>query len=195
MVRDKELIVFKHEREQSLPNLYALPGTRKPVNANHLYGHEMDCADVFVSLKRAFGEQLVRWQRRWDDEERKAIGERFGVWPDRIFELENSEQVFFLEVDRGTEELDKQIWPKLQDYAKLSTATPGQKFTVLFTAQGYRYHNSHQARVNELLPMLAKAKRGNQFVVCVHDDFVADPKSSCLVSPLAPDSKTHLLAL
>lgn len=194
MVRDKNILVFR-TREQSFPNLYALPGTRKPVNDRNLYGHEMDAADCLVALKRAAGPGLVRWQRQWDPDERKFFGDRFGVWPDRVFELEQSEQVFYLEVDRGTEDLDKQIWPKVQDYIKLSTQYPKERFTVIFTAQGYRYHADDLARASELLGLMAKAKRGNQFLVTSHEEFLADPLGPVMSSPLDPTNKLTLTTL
>lgn len=183
MVRDKELLVFR-SREKSNPNLYALPGTKKPINDNNLYGHEMDCADVFVALQKILKHKLFRWQKHWDKEERKFFGEKYGVWPDRVFEIDDNKQVFFLEVDRGTEDPYKQVWPKVQAYKKLTLqGIPGQAFTVLFTVQGYRYHDSANARLEELLPVLAKAQHSTQFLAALHEDFLANPLGDVFHSP------------
>ena len=179
MVRDKELIVFKpkNDQPQSTPNLYALPGTKKPINDNALYGHEMDCADCFVALRRTYGEKLVRWQRHWNEVEREVFGEKYGIWPDRVFELEHSDEVYFLEVDRGTEDLRKQIQPKIEDYFKLWQAYKDkQSFTIIFTAQGYRYHEDDNARRDELNGFIGRLT-SCPFIVATQSEFTKNPNA------------------
>lgn len=190
MVADRELIVFR-AREQSYPNLYAAPGTRKPINDRNLYGHEMDCADVFVALKRIYGTRLVRWERDMD-KYRKREFSKFGVRPDRIFEIEDNNQVFFLEVDRGTEDLDI-IIEKLEGYTALSNHYHTQPLTVLFTAQAYRYYNNDQDRLDDLVDCFKKASRGNQFIGAIHDHFVEDPTAAVWQSPLGSTLSIDML--
>jgi hypothetical protein len=193
MVRDNEIRCHPAPRQQLLKNLYSLPGVKKPVNDQHLYGHEMDCADLFVALQKTG--HLARWERRWDEDQRKALGDRFNVWPDRIFELDDTDDVYFLEVDRGTEEIDKQIKTKLEAYMRMGNALPGQSFRILFTAQGYRYHASDHARLQELLGHLDKLRRGNQILVGVHSEVLKDPLGNVWVSPVDPSKKLSLSGL
>jgi hypothetical protein len=171
--------------EQSYPNLYALPGTRERLDRHRLYGHEMDCADAFVALKLAAGPRLVRWQRYNDLEaDLKRVYDKFRVKPDRIFELEGVNQVFHLEVDRGTEEnLDRQVKPKIDNYIRLSEAHPGQGLTVVFTAQAYRYDKEDEERAREIYDLLARYRRHNQFLVAIHDTFIARPLEAVFNSP------------
>lgn len=166
------------------PNLYYLPGTRIPIDDKKLYGHELDIADCFVALRQRFGEQLTRWQLKWDKgEEYNYLGERWKVFPDAVFELEDHDAVFFLEVDRGTMEWE-QIADKLSRYARFSNAHPESRFHVLFTAQGYRHDKEDRERLERLLPMLEVHKRGNQFVAACHDEFLADPTAAIFHSPV-----------
>lgn len=197
-----DLIKFR-PIEKSQCTLFALPGTRKPIDDKHLYGHEMDAADCFVALERTFGERLVRWQRHWDNTEeivagkteRQFFGETLGVWPDRVFEIEDSDAVFYLEVDRGTEDLRKQIWEKLECYRDLSQAAKGSTFHVLFTVQGYRYDKEDMERLNRLLPLFREMQCGNMFVAALHGDFLADPAGDIFHTPLDPAKRLSFLAL
>jgi hypothetical protein len=175
MVADGELMRFLPP-DETLPNLYALPGTRERINKYLLYGHEMDCADAFTALKLNCGPRLVRWQRYQDlhPDLRRAY-DRYKVKPDRIFELDDIEQVFHIEEDRGTEDLNKQVAPKIENYIRMSDAHPGQGFVVLFLAQGYRYHAEDQERANELYQLVSRYNRGKQFLVALHSAFTAAP--------------------
>jgi len=190
MVRDRELAKHPGPKTQD-PTLFSLPGKRRPIN-DWNRSHELDCADVFVALQRTG--RLSHWQKYWSDEEYHLYLKRFGVEFDRRFELDGSDQVFFLEVDRGTEDIAT-IRKKIQCYVRLSQAYPDERFTVLFTVQGYRYHYDDLSRQNELLPVLAEAKRSNQLLVAVQTDVVEDPLGPIWTTPLDPTGKIDLLAL
>ena len=142
MVDSKQLVVYQNRGDDttpSLPNLYALKGTRKPINDRHLFGHDMDVVDCFVALRRAFGGRLERWERRWDKEQRAYFGDKWKLWPDAVFELADNETVYFLEVDRGSEEAD-QIEDKLARYVAFSKAHPmrTQSSTVVVDMPRFR---------------------------------------------------------
>lgn len=183
MVESGELRRYRSQ-EKSNPNLYSLPGVKKPINDNHLYGHEMDCADVFVSLKQSLALRLIRWERYTDlEKDMKQHYHKYGVRPDRIFEIDDVDQVFYLEVDRGTEDLEKQIIPKLESYIRFSDAHQ-QGITVLFTAQGYRYHKEDEHRANELYSAISRYRRGNQFLITLHRKMVESPLEAIFNSPM-----------
>ena len=186
MVDSGQLVVFRNRGDDttpSLPNLYALKGTRKAINDRALYGHEMDAVDCFVALRKAFGERLVRWERRWDRDDWETFAKKWGLLPDATFELDGDDRVWFLEVDRGTEEPD-QLLDKLGRYVRFSNAHPGERFHVLFTAQAYRYDREDMDRVKRLLCVFAGLKRGNQFAAATQEAFLADPDGAVLNSPL-----------
>lgn len=136
----------------------------------------MDCADCFVALKKTLRERLTRWERHTDlPQEMKAHYHRYRVKPDRIFEIDEINQVFFLEHDNGTEEnLDEEIRPKLENFIRFSDDHKGQGLITLFTVKGYRYRTAEE-RKDELLNLFAEYKRGNQFLAVLHSDFCADP--------------------
>lgn len=166
------------------PNLYCLPGTKKPIDDKKLYGHEMDIADCFAALRKTFGERLARWQLKWDKgDEYDYMAGRWKLFPDAVFELEDAEPVYFLEVDRGTMEWD-QIVDKLDRYVRFSNAHPEHKFHVLFTCQAYRHDKEDMDRLRRLMPMLEVHRRANQFVVACHEDFKADPAGAVFHSPV-----------
>jgi hypothetical protein len=160
------------------PNLYALPSTRKPpINDDRLYGHEADCADCFVELKHRLQERLVAWykpslDRKWQTDYARP----FGVRPDRIFEIDDVPIVFALEVDRGSEEdVWRQIWPKLQNYLRLSQAVRPNRLAVVFTTQAYRYDKESRERLEKILPTFHRARAGRMFLITTHEQFLADP--------------------
>lgn len=175
-----KLVRFPHATDTSKANLYARIGTRKPINDAHLYGHEMDAADCFVAVKKALGLDLAAWykpslDKKWQTE----IARPFGVRPDRVLEIENKPIIFAVEVDRGSEEdVWRQVWPKLENYVRLSRASRGQRMHVLFTTQAYRYDREARERLEKLLPLFARAKAGRQFLITTHDDFLANPLGS-----------------
>lgn len=179
-VSRKPLIIKHVARKQEDPNWYSLPGAVRPFNDQNR-DHEIDCADMFVALKKTG--KLDHWQKYWSKDEHALFLKRFHVEYDRRFELEDCEQVFFLEVDRGSESPD-QIKKKIQDYTRMSVAYPQERFTVLFTVQGYiRDNNDDILRFNKLMPILANAKRGNQFLMAIHSEAVSDPLGNIWHSP------------
>jgi hypothetical protein len=166
-----------HLRDTSKDNLYSLPGARKPINDERLYGHEMDCADCFVALRKSFGEALEKWTIPSLDEAWQKAARQYDVRPDRVFELERNENLFCLEVDRGSEDEWKQVWPKLQAYKKFQTTVSRRyRLVVLFLCRGYRYDQEDEDRVEKLLPLFQKMSCGTLFSATTLDDFLANPK-------------------
>jgi hypothetical protein len=180
MVRDKALWKYRPV-DRSRVTLFALNKTRQRYDESKLYGHEMDIADCFVALFKTG--KLTHWQRKWDKEQVEYYGRKFSIYPDAIFQVEGLDQILFLEVDRGTMDPKEEIIPKLEKYVRYSKAHPDERFTVVFTAQGYRYEKEDEERRQALMPALAYMQRGNQFVCALHDDFLADPLGTVFHSP------------
>lgn len=170
---------YHHLTDRSKPNLYCLPGTKKPIDDSQYYGHEWDCANVFVALRRSLGSRLVRWTKpSLDGDWQRDIAAKFKARPDRVFEVEDlPQQVFCVEVDRGTEEnVTKEVWPKFEAYMKLAAALgKGERIHVLFTCQKYRYEKEDRERLCKLLPLLERAKAGRMFLLTTQAQFWEDP--------------------
>lgn len=172
-----DLICHEHLTNTTMPNLYCLPGTRRPMGDTQYVGHEWDAANCFVALRRALGDRLTRWSKpELDPDWSTDIAKQFEVRPDRVFEIEGVDQVFMLEVDRGSEEsVWKKPWRKFEGYMAMSRALKGQRFTVLWTCQAYRYDKADQDRVADLLPLVEKARAGRMFMMTTQSDFWDDP--------------------
>lgn len=148
-------------------HLWALPKVDLPTNFWNRQ-HEVDCGDLFVSYFNSAGpKRLTHWDAYWDEEEKK--GKR--VFYDRRMVLDD--KVLLVEVDRGTEELDR-FEDKIRKYISYSASHPDDWFYVLITVQGYR--STAELRIQHILDIL---KRKNvhafQYLVAPHEAVLADP--------------------
>jgi len=183
MVEDGDIICHDPPKNTNFPNVYSLSNARLKRGMS-LYGHDMDAADYFVAFKRT-GE-LERWETGFEDPEmERYVAGICDIIPDKVFQVKACSQMLCLEVDRGSEKPQLQIQDKLDNYLKLSRALGYKEpFTVLFTTQGYRYKNStEQTRHDQLLPVLKAMKRGQQFLVGLHTDVLADPLGKVWTDP------------
>lgn len=151
--------------------------------------HELAIADLFV----AYYPHITHWDTKWGVYEIERLNiPMFKVFYDARMVLNGN--VILWEVDNGTEDLAKQVSPKVDKYIALSNAYPSLRFTVIFTMSKYRRMNLSK-RSHDLLEALASVKRGNQFLVAKHGELVADPFGKTLVSPLDPMVKNDILTL
>jgi hypothetical protein len=127
--------------------------------STHGYAHETMCADVYVSCYLAGATD-------WIQEPKLQ-----GIIPDRGCTLLGKE--IYWEIDRGTEGLDR-IESKVKKYVGLSG-----KFYVIFVA-----HETNRA--DNILSVLKKFQRRNQFLVTLHDYIQLSPFTDGYVSPLNP---------
>lgn len=184
----KDGMIVQHKPDNRIePDLWSLKGARQPSNWYNR-DHEIDCADLFISYKNT--NQLAYWASRWEPEELHPFGETFSVYFDRRMELEDVDQVFFFEVDRGTEDLDT-VKRKVEKYVALSNHLVGQGMTILFTVQGYRWTTS-QTRLSRILSILRDARRGNQFLIAPHEEVLANPLGKVWISPVDGETKICL---
>jgi hypothetical protein len=128
MLKDGQVERYREHASESY--LYSLPGVYAMTKyANRQ--HEIDCGDVFVALVNT--EKLQYWDAIWQEDE-KSIKTDYRVWYDRRFQFDD--KLFFLEVDRGTEDLEA-FEAKIKKYLKLAQDS-NTKWYVLITIQGYR---------------------------------------------------------
>ncbi|MEW6126744.1 MAG: hypothetical protein AB1757_06875 [Acidobacteriota bacterium] len=114
----------------------------------------------------------------WEHQSDQKDGFRF----DRALQIFGKQ--FYFEVERGTQEgID--IREKVQQYL----AKPG-RFYVVFTVQDYQKNpyepitKTAAQYAKEILPILAQARRNNQFTVAPHLRLVATPLAEVLMSPV-----------
>lgn len=141
--------------------------------------HEVDVGDVFVALAKT--RKLDHWDVGWGLDEKESFA-RFGANYDGRAEIEGFDQVVFIEVDRGSEELDT-LHNKIAKYTKLADAHPGSPFIVIFTVQGYQGEPAKPRGEEILRKVLSPAKRGNLFLATPHKAFLQDPLGPVLVPP------------
>lgn len=179
MQSDKE--IYSDREHNNQPLVWMLPGTNYPNNF-FIRQHELDCADLFV----AFYPHLSVWESEWGAFEKQAkVHIKYRLNFDRRMTMPDG-KVFVLEVDRGTEDLDKQLEPKIDKYIAFSNANPSYKFQVVITLQKYRRMDLGN-RAGRVLAMLQEKRRGNQFIVASHTKLVKDPFGKVCASPLAPE--------
>lgn len=170
-------------------DIWTLPNTKVPRNWFNRE-HELDCADVFVALYKTG--IVDNWDSHWTDDETKQIAEKYGVYYDRRIVLEGFDKVIFLEVDRGTEEIDV-IANKVKKYIKLHAAFPREKFVVLFTVQGYKGEEV-KARVQKMIKGAIHGHQQNDlFLLTPHEPFLEDPLGAVCISPNDWDKPVTLL--
>lgn len=178
MEEDKE--VHSDREHNNQPLVWMLPNVKYP-NNYFIRQHELDCADTFV----AFFPYLDRWTSPYGEyrkEEYKGFI-KYRIEPDRLMTMNGID--YCLEIDRGTEDIDDQLEPKIDKYIAYSNANKNHRFTVLITLQKYRRMNL-EARHDNVVSMLATKKRGHQFLVTYQSDLTAQPLSSIWCSPLDP---------
>lgn len=178
---EKDGEVHSDREHNNQPKVWMLPGTKYP-NNYFIRQHELDCADVFVS----FFPYLDTWQSPYGAY-RKEGYENFiksRIEPDRLMLLDGREVCW--EIDRGTEDVDEQLEPKIDKYIDYSRRHPDHRFTVVITLQKYRRMNLTN-RAGRVLAMLQEKKRNNQFLVANHLTVVQNPRGESYVSPLNPE--------
>jgi hypothetical protein len=127
----KDELVERNREHPSESYLFSCPGVY-PMTKYANRQHEIDCGDVFVSIMNTG--KLQYWDALWQEDE-KSIKNDYRVWYDRRFQFDD--KLFFLEVDRGTEDLES-FEKKIKKYLKLAQDHPHVKWYVLITIQGYR---------------------------------------------------------
>ena len=184
MEGDKELHADREHNNQ--PKVWMLPHTKYP-NNYFIRQHELDCAEVFVS----FFPYLSYWQSPYGDYRKAGYKDfiKHRIEPDRLMGINGMEIAW--EVDRGTEDVDEQLEPKIDKYIAYSNANPTHRFTVVITLQKYR-RMSLPNRAGRVLAMLQEKKRRNQFLVANHQTVIASPLGSSYVSPLDPEKLVKL---
>jgi hypothetical protein len=166
------------------PIIWSEPNTAKLFNPDNR-DHELDCADFLVSLLEATNHdtsRLVHWDWQWADEEKEAYSVKNKFFFDRRFVLDG--HLYFLEVDRGTKDFSA-VQAQFQRYVDFANAFPKERFTVLATAQSYRT-TSAEARATMLFRLFGDLKRGNQFLVALHEHSLNNPLGKVWKSPLDP---------
>lgn len=159
--------------------IWTLPKIKPPQNWYNRE-HELDCADVFVALAKT--SKLLHWDSEWTDDEHKEFVRRFGVYYDRRFELDGSDKVFFLEVDRGSEDVAT-LADKVRKYVKLAHAFPKQPIQVLFTVQRYMRQDLKNRTEKIIKHAIHPAKANEMFLVAPHDLFLKDPSAPVCITP------------
>ncbi len=184
MLKAGEIQQFRNHNNE--PFVWYLPDNSPPPNNWFSRQHEIDIGDLFV----AYYEHLTHWDTKWTDYEKQTFDiPRYRVHYDARMVLGG--KVYLWEVDRGTEEIDVQLDPKVDKYIALSHTLPYGAFQVLFTLQKYRRMNFKE-RVGQFVEMLQEKKRGNQFLFAQHSEVLADPLGQVFGSPLDPTKRINL---
>jgi len=168
--------VTKIPRETNSPLYFHTADTIGLRNTNH--EHERACADLYVTY-------CLSWNLNfWETVPHEEYLE-LGLKPDRASKIED--RIIFWEVDKGTETLAV-IRKKVERYIALSNQHPGRKFYVIFTASKGRAQSI-------LLDVLPEFRRGNQFLVGVHESVVQNPYDAVFKTPVAPEKWLSILDL
>ena len=170
--------------------------------------HELDCAEVFVSLANAvnfdFEHRLTHWDYGWTKKEREYfhIDDRYHVNYDRHFILDGRE--YFLEVDRGSKDPDA-VKEQLKRYKVFLNDYKKHDATVLFTMQPYHgqaflndlFHEPEERekrrqarlleRANKLFPIVKNLNTGNQILLAFHKNVLSHPLERIWKSPQNPN--------
>jgi len=166
--------------------VFCLPDVAETMNVNNR-AHEMDCADIFVSLIETFDykfDRFTRWDWRWTPEELIDIPVKNKIYYDRRAVIDG--RVVFFENDKGTKDKEA-VRAQVQRYKDLASAIPNEPFTVVFLAQAYR-STSAEARANMLYKLCDEIRlpRGSKFFVGMFDHFIANPLGDVLAAPGDP---------
>jgi hypothetical protein len=151
--------------------MFADKDMRKPIELSG-YAHVLGMGDIFIGLVSSG--KLERFGYKKPKEK--------NVIEDLRFKLVGVDEIFYVEEDRGTMGIEK-IQSKVERYMKL----PG-RFHVIFCVPDER-------RAENFLTMLVNYRRGNQFLVTLHEYLSSDPLKSIFVSPKAPENYLSLFEL
>lgn len=139
--------------------------------------HEIDRGDIYVALHKTGKLTSYRWN--WDIEEYRDFAKGHRINPDGRFELEGSDKIFFLEVDRGTEFWTTELDVKIEKYAGLQDSMPQIPFAVLFTVQVKPGMNIKE-RARKFNAKFKELGRGHCFAISPHEYFIKDPLGDVL---------------
>jgi hypothetical protein len=181
MLKDKQ--IRKHDIAQ--PGAVALWSLPKKTPPKQWYNreHEIDCAELFTALAKT--KKLTNWDSKWTDEEYENFAQDTGLYYDRRFELSGSDTVYFLEVDRGSEDMDT-LKEKCRKYVRLAKHHPKEKILIVFTAQHYESENPEtlKKRVHRMITEAIQPHRSNElFVIVPHEVFKRDPLGQVCITP------------
>jgi hypothetical protein len=136
------------------------------------YAHVLGMGDIFIGLVSTGKLEKFGYKKPKEKD----------VVEDLRFKLSGIDETFYVEEDRGTMGLDK-IESKVQRYMKL----PG-RFHVIFCVPD-------ENRADNFLTMLSKYRRGNQFLVTLHEYLSSDPLLDIYTSPKDPENYISLFNL
>jgi hypothetical protein len=139
--------------------------------------HEIDRGDLYVALHKTSKLTSYRWN--WHIEEYRGFAKDHRLNPDSRFELEGSDKIYFLEVDRGTEFWSDELDTKIEKYAGLQDSMPQIPFVVLFTVQ-VKPGMSMKDRAAKFNQKFHELGRGHRFTVTPHSLFLTDPLGTVL---------------
>jgi hypothetical protein len=139
--------------------------------------HEIDRGDIYVALHKTGKLTSYRWN--WHIEEYRGFAKNHKLQPDGRFELEGTEKIIFLEVDRGTEFWSNELDAKIEKYAGLQSSMPQNSFVVLFTIQT-KPGMSIQERAQKFNQRFRELGRGHCFTIAPHGMFLKEPLGDVL---------------
>lgn len=154
----------------NVDRLIMFPKDRSPSAMG--WQHEIDRGDIYVALHKAGKLTSYRWN--WHIEEYRGFAKNHRLNPDARFELEGSDKLFFLEVDRGTEFWSEELDTKIDKYARLQVSMPQNPFVVLFTLQA-KPGMSIRERALKFNQKFHELGRGFCFAIAPHSMFLEDP--------------------
>jgi hypothetical protein len=186
-VKLEEMKTNSGKRIRNIDKLAMFPKDKPPSVMG--WQHEIDRGDVYVALHRTGKVTSYRWN--WHIDEYRDFAKNHRLSPDGRFELEGSDKVFFLEVDRGTEFWTNELDEKISKYAGLQDSMPQTPFVVLFVVQ-VKMGMSIQERAERFRQTFKKLGRGHLFVITPHELFVKDPLGEVLDYYLSDEPATLL---
>jgi hypothetical protein len=139
--------------------------------------HEIDRGDIYVALHKTGKLTSYRWN--WHIDEYRGFAKDHKLNPDGRFELEGSDKIFFLEVDRGTEFWANELDEKIKKYAALQDSMPQNPFVVRFSVQ-VKSGMSIKERAEKFNQQFRQLGRGHCFVIAPHSLFLKDPLGEVL---------------
>jgi hypothetical protein len=153
--------------------------------------HEIDRGDIYVALHKSGKLTSYRWN--WHIEEYRGFAKNHRLNPDGRFELEGSDKIYFLEVDRGTEFWSTELDVKIEKYAALQDSMPQNPFAVLFTVQ-VKPGMSIRERAAKFNAKFHELGRGHSFAIAPHSFFLQNPLGDVL-DHYRSDEPTSLFSL
>jgi len=177
------------KRLKFVDNLIMLPKDRPPSVMG--WQHEIDRGDIYVALHKTGKLTSYRW--KWHPTEYQGFAKLHKLYPDGRFELQGSDYIFFLEVDRGTEFWSDELNTKIEKYAGLQDSMPQNPFVVVFVIQAKPGMDIKERAAN-FRSAFGELGRGHKFVITPHQLFLKDPLGDVL-DYYRSDEPTSLLTL